>query len=197
MTDDSFDGFDDFEEYEDFEPVPLDDHESALVRQDLIDLMRFEGTFSDEGYRGVSVYCPDCAEEHYYPWDMLRMNLETLLETGETPVHEQAYAPDPEEYIPWDYARGYVDALRDVGADERLRSDACPRCNLLLEADLALANFCPRCGTVLASERLRQALESVGLDAEAASTVLRRAGFPDPTLADGPEVLEADLDGGN
>src|SRR5690554_1874334 len=102
------DGFDDVEQ-------PLDAHETQLIKQDLSDLAEFEHAFAAEGYRGVAVFCQDCTEEHYYPWDMLRENLELLLETGETPVHEPAFAPEPDRYIPWDYARGYIDALRDTG----------------------------------------------------------------------------------
>ena len=170
---------DEFEEFEEFDDEhPLDDHESNLVRQDLFDLANFETTFRGEGYRGVSVFCRDCIEEHYYPWDMLRENLTTLLETGDTPVHEPAFQPNPEEYIPWEYARGYVDALQDVGVNERIRLDACRRCGLDLEALTGAANFCPRCGTALLELRLEEALEELGLDEGDIQQLLRRAGLP-------------------
>jgi hypothetical protein len=120
---DELDGFDD----EGFDDEPLDEHETAMIQQDLTDLADFEATFRPEGYRGVAVWCPDCVEEHYYPWDMLRENLQLLLDTGETPVHEPAFAPEPDRYIQWDYARGYVDALRDAGVAERVDLRACGR----------------------------------------------------------------------
>jgi RNase P subunit RPR2 len=158
---------------------PLDEHESALVRQDLVDLERFFNTFGPEGFRGVSVYCHDCAEEHYYPWDMLRENLRTLLDTGETPVHEPAFAPDPDQYVPWEYARGYVDALQDVGVDQRADVGVCRRCGFEIPSELRQGNFCPRCGTPLMSERLRQALGARGLRPDDVSDVLRESGLPD------------------
>jgi predicted RNA-binding Zn-ribbon protein involved in translation (DUF1610 family) len=176
VSDDDNEGYED--EFEFGEQQELDEHESALVRQDLKDLERFEGAFDDEGYRGVSVYCQDCEEEHFYPWAMLRENLRVLLETGETPVHEPAYAPDPDEYVPWEYARGYVDALSDVGVQHRRGIDACPRCGWRLDGDDHGANFCPRCGSPLLRERLRRALEGRGLSAQDVRDVLREGGLP-------------------
>lgn len=166
---------DEHEEWDE-EPPTLDEHESALIREDLRDLERFEAAFAPEGYRGVAVFCPDCVEEHFYPWEMLRENLRVLLETGETPVHEPAFAPDPSQYVPWEYARGYADALREAGVLDRAKVGACPRCGLHLGEQLA--NFCPRCGTPLLRERLREALASAGLEPDAVEQVLRRAGLP-------------------
>lgn len=172
--DDDFEGF----EFDDRDPHGLDDHESALVRQDLTDLDRFYRTFSAEGYRGVSVYCHDCAEEHFYEWDMLRENLEVLLDTGETPVHEPAFQPDPEKYVPWEYARGYVDALQDAGVDIRRDAGTCPRCHLALDGQLRQGNYCPRCGTPLLMARLVGALRAHGLSDQQVDQVLREAGLP-------------------
>jgi hypothetical protein len=169
---------DEFDDIEDFDEEPLDEHESALIEQDLADLADFESAFRPEGYRGVAVWCPDCVEEHYYPWDMLRENLQLLLDTGETPVHEPAFAPEPDRYIQWDYARGYVDALRDAGVTERLPADQCGRCGLQLVDAWAQANFCPRCGTPLLLARLRVALEQSGLGDEQVTDVLRLLGLP-------------------
>jgi RNase P subunit RPR2 len=189
------DGFDDdpFDEEgfdgDGFDDEPLDEHETALVRQDLTDLADFRVTFEAEGYRGVAVWCHDCVEEHYFPWDMLRENLQLLLETGETPVHEPAFQPEPERYVPWDYARGYVDALKDVGVDQRLEVGDCPRCGVALEGDLTRANFCPRCGTVLLTARLTDALEAAGLDADTVRTILAAAGVPGaPSTRPGEDV---------
>lgn len=174
------DDHDEFEEFDDDDPfgAPLDEHESALVRQDLVDLEHFEATFLAEGYRGVAVFCQDCVEEHFYPWDMLRGNLELLLETGETPVHEPAFAPDPDEYVPWEYARGYIDALRDTGVDRRHDVGICPRCHLALPSELHQANFCPRCAAPLLATRLRQALRDRGTDDADIDTILNEIGIP-------------------
>lgn len=180
---DPFDEFDD--DFGDFgeddlpDDVPLlDARESAMVQQDLVDLDQFEAAFGAEGYRGVAVFCDDCQEEHYYPWEMLRENLQMLLDTGETPVHEPAYEPDPHEYIPWQYARGYVDALRDAGVQQRRSLEACPRCQLELTGGNGEANFCPRCGAPLLVDRLARTLAEHGLDEEEITTVLREAGLP-------------------
>lgn len=184
MTDDpeDFDGFDEYDDDdlspEELEELSLDEHESALIHQDLVDLTNFETTFRAEGYRGVSVFCQDCQEEHYYPWDMLRENLTTLLETGETPVHEPAFQPDPDQYVPWEYARGYVDALQDAGVSQRVDVGACPRCRFRLPDMLSQGNFCPRCGTPLLGARLWKALKSIGLDDHQIDAVLKEIGMP-------------------
>ncbi len=173
-----FDG--DYDDEYDSDPVaPLAGHESQLVRQDLRDLERFEQTFAPEGFRGVAIFCQDCIEEHYYPWEMMRENLRVLLETGDTPVHEPAFAPDPDQYVPWEYARGYADALADVGVFERRAVDACPRCRWNLEGATQQANFCPRCGAPLFPSRLRDSLVEHGLDEDEATEVLRESGIPD------------------
>lgn len=175
FEDEEFEGFDD----EEFVAEPLDEREAAMVARDLADLADFEETFGPEGYRGVAVFCHDCVEEHLYPWGMLRENLTTLIETGETPVHEPAFAPEPDRYIPWDYARGYVDALRDAGVSQRSEIDACPRCSYRLEGTLREGNFCPRCGGPLLSARLRQVLASQGVPDETISVIVRACGLPD------------------
>jgi len=175
---DDFEDFDDDFEFDHGEPMPLDDHESAMVQQDLVDLESFEETFRAEGYRGVSVYCRDCEIEHYYPWELLRENLRLLLETGETPVHEPAFDPNPADYVPWEYARGYVDALNDAGVAARLPLNGCPACGLELPEDLAPANFCPRCATPLVGTRLADALRSRGQSDDEITTILHEIGLP-------------------
>ena len=177
MTDDPDEPF---EGHDDFEAEQLDPHEIEMIRQDLSDLAEFQATFAPEGYRGVSIWCHDCLEEHLYPWEMLRGNLKTLLETGETPVHEPAFAPEPDRYIPWDYARGYVDAMRDVGADQRHDISGCGRCGYELSGPLRLSNFCPRCGTPLLVQRLAETLISLGIEVDVVDDVLRRIGLPRP-----------------
>ncbi len=156
----------------------LDEHELEHIRRDLDDLADFESAFRPEGYRGVAVWCQDCSEEHFYPWDMLRENLQVLIETGETPVHEPAFAPEPERYVPWDYARGYVDALRDAGVDQRMDVDTCPRCRLALVDDAAQANYCPRCAAPLLVPRLLAALLAHGVDPARIDAIMRETGLP-------------------
>lgn len=158
-------------------PEPLDEQELALVAQDLVDLSEFRATFEPEGLHGVAVWCQDCDEEHYYGWDILEANLTSLMETGETPVHEPPYLPEPSRYVAWDYARGYVDALRDVGVTERRQVEACPRCGLGLHDNLGQSNYCPRCGVPLLAERLGTALRERFGD-QAVAPVLRAIGLP-------------------
>lgn len=158
---------------------PLDDGELALVEQDLADLSDFRATFEPEGFHGVSIWCEDCGVDHYYGWDILEANLNSLIETGETPVHEPAYQPEASRYIGWDYARGYVDALRDLGVTERRDVEGCGRCGLSLDPSLTQGNFCPRCGAPLLVERLRTALQ-VRLGTDEAEHVLREIGLPAP-----------------
>ncbi|MGH3442265.1 MAG: DUF5319 family protein [Nitriliruptorales bacterium] len=170
---------DEFDEFDEGRPGPLDRHETTMVRADLDELEQFEDVFAQNGYRGVAVFCPDCREEHYYPWDMMRENLQALLETGETPVHEPAYAPQPERYLPWEYARGYVDAMVEVGVHKRVDVDVCPACGHRLRGVNRYANFCARCGAALLRERLRAALEEAGLTGDDVTAVLRATGLPE------------------
>lgn len=184
MSDDDYGDFDGFEdEYdEDLDGEPLDESESQMVRQDLVDLEDFEVVFTPEGYRGVSVFCRDCMEDHYYTWDMLRENLTQLLATGETPVHEPPFDPEPSQYVPWDYAHGYVDALRESGVFQRRNLTGCPRCGLELGEEHGGANFCPRCGTQLLAGRLHQALAD-RLRPDQVEEVLRESGLPDADVS--------------
>ena len=101
-----------------------------------------------------------------------------LLETGETPVHEPAFAPEPDKYIPWEYARGYVDALQDVGVDQRRAVEECPRCQFTLPEPLVHANFCPRCSMPLLGPRLAQALLERGMDETEVAAILHEMGLP-------------------
>jgi hypothetical protein len=168
-------------EFDDEHPVPLDRREAASVRRDLDDLAAFRKVFQPEGYKGVSLFCQDCLEEHFYGWDMLENNLRALLESGETPVHEPAYDPRPDEYIDWEYAQGYLDGTTDASGPPlatlvQLGGD-CPFCGRPLpgEGDAA---YCPSCGTALAPARIARALLERGwseLDVEA---LLRAAHVP-------------------
>jgi hypothetical protein len=51
-------------------------------------------------------------------WDLLGGNLRQLLDEGESPVHEPAFNPDPDEYVTWDYARGFLDGYEMLQDEE-------------------------------------------------------------------------------
>ena len=89
---------------------PLDPQEREDVLEDLADLEVFEALLAPRGVRGLVVECADCAEPHWFGWDLLRGNLRHLLDAGTHRVHEPAFAPDPSDYVTWDYARGFTDA---------------------------------------------------------------------------------------
>lgn len=91
-------------------PEPLDDEERGALLEDLEDLSAFRAVLEPRGVRGVTMPCPDCEEDHFFDWDLLRDSLEHILEHGEPRVHEPACEPRPEEYVTWDYAKGFVDA---------------------------------------------------------------------------------------
>src|ERR671914_2517572 len=100
------------------EHKPLEGEERENIQADLDDLQAMRAVFEPQGVKGVVVACPDCGEDHYYDWDLLRESLEHMLDTGEPRMHEPAYEPKEEEYILWDYGKGYVDALSDVGLED-------------------------------------------------------------------------------
>jgi hypothetical protein len=178
MGDDHDDDYDD--EFE--EPRPLDRREAARVRRDLDDLAAFRHTFEPEGFKGMSVFCEDCVEEHFYPWDMLEQNLTALLESGETPVHEPAYNPRPEEYVDWQYAQGYLDGLADAGSPVQAAplsdTSGCPFCGADLPGDPDRLVHCPGCGAHLGPARIAQALLGRGWSAEDVAELLRSAKLP-------------------
>lgn len=96
---------------EDAEP-PLDDDERAGLLSDLSDLAVYEALLAPRGIRGIVVDCPDCHEQHYHDWQLLRSSLQQLLDIGRMRLHEPAFDPDPAAYVSWDYCRGYADAVR-------------------------------------------------------------------------------------
>jgi len=172
---------DEFDDEDHDEPIPLDRAEAAKVRRDLEDLASFRQTFEGEGFRGVSMFCADCVEDHYYDWAILESNLNALLESGEVPVHEPAYDPKPDEYVDWEYAQGYLDGLADAGApvlpphlDE---TGGCPHCGSGL-TNPAEAVFCGNCGMHLGAARLARALLDRGWTPESVSDLLRGARVP-------------------
>ncbi|MGH3827114.1 MAG: DUF5319 domain-containing protein [Pseudonocardiaceae bacterium] len=89
---------------------PLDDEERAGLLADLSDLSIYQALLAPRGLRGIVVDCPDCADQHYHDWNLLRASLRQLLEAGRMRQHEPAYDPDPASYVSWEYCRGYTDA---------------------------------------------------------------------------------------
>ena len=158
------------------ETLGLEPEEEENVRADLQDLGGMRRVFSGQGVKGVVITCPDCGEDHFYEWELLRENLEHMLETGEPRMHEPAFEVREEEYIRWDYGKGYVDALADTGLepDHRVELAACPWCHQALEPSYG---FCPRCGRSLAAVRLYSELTERGIEEREVRAILVRAGF--------------------
>lgn len=98
------------------EPLGPAEYEDVLA--DVGDLAVFEALLRPRGFIGVVVECEDCSEPHYFSWVLFRSNLQRLLETGQTPVHEPAANPDVDRYVSWEYARGYADAVMSSSVDE-------------------------------------------------------------------------------
>jgi hypothetical protein len=104
--------FDDSGSAEPIDPAePIDEEERASLLADLADLADFREALEARGFRGVVIPCPDCEEDHFFSWDLLRESLEHILEHGEPRVHEPAFDPKIEDYVTWDYAKGFVDGL--------------------------------------------------------------------------------------
>lgn len=117
----------------DEEPIenePLDDDEREMLRQDLLDVEMLKELLEPKGIRGTVFYCPDCSEDHFLGWELLAGNLKEMLEEGDSPVHEPAFDPNPDEYVSWDYARGYLDGYESFEEEELS--------NLSLQLDMRL-----------------------------------------------------------
>ncbi len=97
---------------------PLDEDEREALRQDLVDVQVLKEVLGSKGIKGAVFYCPDCDEDHFLGWDLLHGNLTQLLKEGESPVHEPAFEPDPNEYVSWDYARGFLDGYESYEQEE-------------------------------------------------------------------------------
>ena len=161
---------------DDEEARALDPREREDIESDLEDLTDMRVVFEPQGVRGVVIACPDCGSNHYYDWDLLKENLEHMLEFGEPQMHEPAFEPREEDYVQWDYGKGYIDALADAGVERvgPVELKACPWCETPLEEAFA---FCPRCGRHLAPARLFRQLVDGGMDEREARATLTRAGF--------------------
>ena len=98
--------------------------------------------FSAQGVKGVVIACQDCGQNHFYEWELLRDNLEHMLDSGEPRMHEPAFDIAEDEYIQWDYGKGYVDALTDTGLEpgRTVEVTQCPWCETPFDRDF---RFCP------------------------------------------------------
>jgi hypothetical protein len=97
---------------------PIGEDEREALQQDLVDVQVLKEILGTKEIKGVVFYCPDCDEDHYLAWDLLAGNLQELLNAGESPVHEPAFDPDPNDYVSWDYARGFLDGYESFEQEE-------------------------------------------------------------------------------
>ena len=100
------------------EEGPLAEDEIEALQQDLVDVQSLKALLGPRGIKGTVFFCPDCQEDHYLGWDLLTGNLKELLAQGESPIHEPAFDPDPDEYVSWDYARGFLDGYESYEQEE-------------------------------------------------------------------------------
>lgn len=158
------------------EGTGLERDEEENVRADLADLSGMLQVFNPQGVKGVVIACPDCGENHFYEWELLKENLEHMLRTGEPRMHEPAFEVREDEYIQWDYGKGYIDALADTGLepDNRIELSRCPWCETPTETQF---QFCPKCGRSLGAVRLYRELLQRGLEEREIRAMLVRAGF--------------------
>src|SRR6266540_3541948 len=57
---------------EESQSEPIDDEERAALLDDLADLAEFREALEPRGFRGVVIPCPDCEEDHFFSWSLLR-----------------------------------------------------------------------------------------------------------------------------
>ncbi len=164
------------EHEQDDEPIDLSPEEREDVEADLDDLAAMRAMFGPQGVKGVVIACQDCGSNHFYEWELLRDNLEHMLETGEPRMHEPAFDLVENEYIQWDYGKGYIDALADTGLepDRKIEVTQCPWCETAFQPEF---QFCPRCGRSLGAVRLYKELLDRGMDERDARALLLRAGY--------------------
>ncbi|HEV8564259.1 MAG TPA: DUF5319 family protein [Actinomycetota bacterium] len=164
------------DERDDEERYELSPDERSDIEADLDDLSAMRTMFSPQGVKGVVISCQDCGSNHFYEWELIRDNLEQMLETGEPRMHEPAFNIVEEEYIQWDYGKGYVDALADTGLepDRKVEVTQCPWCETAFEPHF---QFCPRCGRSLGTVRLYKELVNRGLEEREVRAMLVRAGY--------------------
>lgn len=174
---------------------PIDAAEREALSQDLLDVKTLKAVLATKGIKGVVVFCPDCEDDHYLGWDLLAGNLQQVLESGTTPVHEPAWEPDPDEYVTWDYARGFLDGYDSYGED-RVITEVCPYCASPLTELMSEWSFCPHCGKEFAAVNLLLTLRRYGWDRSRIGALFEECGFQVPAFdPEGPPTfpLESDL----
>ena len=146
------------------------------IAADLEDLGSMRAAFQPQGVKGVVIACQDCGSNHFYEWELLRENLEHMLQFGEPRMHEPAWNIAEDDYIQWDYGKGYVDAIADAGLEpgRRIEVTQCPWCETAFEPHF---QFCPRCGRSLGAVRLYGELLKRGIEEREARAMLVRAGY--------------------
>jgi hypothetical protein len=174
---------------------PIDAAERDALSQDLVDVKTLKAVLLNKGIKGVVVFCPDCDDDHYLGWDLLAGNLQQILDSGTTPVHEPAWEPDPDEYVTWDYARGFLDGYESY-SDDRVLTEVCAYCGSPLSEPMADWSFCPFCGKDFAPVNLLSSLRRQGWDRKRIWALFEECGMQFPTFdPEGPSAgpLEPDL----
>ena len=156
---DPLDPLDPFEPDDDAQSDPIDEEERASLLEDLADLAEFREALEPRGFRGVVIPCPDCEEDHFFGWDLLRENLEHILEQGEPRVHEPAFEPSVDHYVTWDYGKGFVDGLLEGEHESGPLRDGWT-------------------SPTEAARRIRRALTTRGLTEDEVTEVLSEGGLP-------------------
>lgn len=170
---------------------PIDEGERQAIRQDLIDVKTLKVVLGSKRIRGVVVWCPDCEDDHYLGWDLLVGNLEQILSSGRTPVHEPAFEPDPDEYVSWDYARGFLDGY-DTQPGERASGDSCAWCGEKLPDGGYRWSYCPTCGRDLAPVNLLFQLKQRGWSSQQIAELMEQSGFDPPVFGPGDSMPKAE-----
>jgi hypothetical protein len=153
------DPLDPFGSDDDATSAPIDEEERAALLEDLADLAEFREALEPRGFRGVVIPCPDCEEDHYFGWSLLRENLEHILEHGEPRVHEPAFEPDVDRYVTWDYGKGFVDGVLEAENETGSLRDTWT-------------------SPTEAAQRIRRALTTRGLTEDEVAAVLSEGGLP-------------------
>ncbi|MEV1248032.1 DUF5319 domain-containing protein [Nonomuraea sp. NPDC050022] len=99
-------------ELDDAEPLTAAERDEAIT--DLADVEVFRSLLEQQGVLGLVLDCPECGEQHFFDWELLRGNLRQMIDKGQPQMHEPAFHPDPADYVTWEYARGYVDGVIDT-----------------------------------------------------------------------------------
>ena len=164
------------------EDEPLGDDEREALERDLVDVQVLREILGSKGIKGVVFYCPDCDEDHYLAWDLLAGNLKELLEAGESPVHEPAFEPDPNDYVSWDYARGFLDGYESYPEDRIEGPDICLYCGCQLGERPGDWVYCPYCGRDFAPINLLLTLRRQGWEFPRIAALFEECGFVFPTF---------------